>query len=251
MDEIHLYYFSSVDLSLPLEKLVPILSQDEQMQLSRFSFRERCQEFIFFRAMMRLILSQHLRCDPHRISFAYGLEGKPFLDPKHHYEELQFNLSHAKRCGLIAVASCRRVGVDIEFPRSALDYPSLTAEVLSQEEKHHFFKASEQKKAQDAFLHYWTKKEALVKGVGCGLTVDLSELDFGSWEQECSTVYFSKDCNKKWTVCSTSALFEKQSIDRWVPISALAYEGSEIMPICHSWISSSPFESRFVKIDHG
>src|SRR5690606_9432436 len=74
----------------------------------------------------------------------------------------------------LLIAVCRRpVGVDIEKTRTIPDLEALAAEVFSDEELASWQNVS---RGADAFLGLWTRKEALLKGIGLGITQHLKSV---------------------------------------------------------------------------
>lgn len=86
---------------------------------------------------------------------------------------LHVNLSHSR--GLVAVAASRRaaVGVDVEAER-AEDVSDLYATTLSARERREVERVDP---AHALFFRLWTRKEALLKALGIGLTDRLREID--------------------------------------------------------------------------
>jgi 4'-phosphopantetheinyl transferase len=86
--------------------------------------------------------------------------------------EIEFNVSHSDGLALIAVASGRRVGVDLELVHSG---------AAEEEVAERFFSATEvaalralPRALQDeAFFSCWTRKEAYLKARGEGLSAPL------------------------------------------------------------------------------
>lgn len=89
---------------------------------------------------------------------------------------LDFNLSHSGPHWALAVTSAGQVGVDVEDGRSGspADAASL---VLSESETTYLNSLSDDGARHAAFLRCWTRKEAMVKAIGTGITADLKALD--------------------------------------------------------------------------
>jgi len=75
-----------------------------------------------------------------------------------------FNLSHAGHLAACALGTCR-VGIDIEEERDSLETEKLAARYFSEREQ-----ALLQNAPRPLFFELWTKKEALGKYLGEGLT---------------------------------------------------------------------------------
>ncbi|MEM1483560.1 4'-phosphopantetheinyl transferase superfamily protein [Oscillospiraceae bacterium PP1C4] len=107
-------------------------------------------------------LLEHVLGFPVRI--ARGAHGKPFL-PEH--SGLHFNLSHTSGA-VVCALSGHPVGVDIERARPVR--PALAARCFTQAEREYAVDEAR-------FLEVWTRKEALLKRDGRGITVPLRELE--------------------------------------------------------------------------
>ena len=90
--------------------------------------------------------------------------GKPFLA---HFPNVHFNLSHCKN-GIAVVVDLSPVGIDIEsFRKSNI---ALISRTMSPAEAEWIRSSSN---PVEAFTQFWTKKEAVVKLRGTGITDDL------------------------------------------------------------------------------
>src|SRR6185295_15890681 len=102
--------------------------------------------------------------------FQRGAGGKPELAHEGGPAALRFNLSHGGDLALIALARGRELGVDIEPLRALSDEARLARRVLSPREADAFAALPPDERAA-ALLRCWTRKEALLKANGCGITV--------------------------------------------------------------------------------
>ena len=85
-------------------------------------------------------------------------------------EGLEFNVSHCEELLAIGVASCA-LGVDLERVREAAELDRLAEDVLSPEERW-LLKGPEDADGGEGFYLAWTAKEATLKGLGLGLSID-------------------------------------------------------------------------------
>jgi 4'-phosphopantetheinyl transferase len=81
---------------------------------------------------------------------------------------LQFNVSHSAGLGLVAVGSGRSLGVDIEKVRPVSEAERIVASYFTPDELAAFRAITELAKPM-AFVRGWTRKEAILKGLGIGL----------------------------------------------------------------------------------
>jgi 4'-phosphopantetheinyl transferase len=76
---------------------------------------------------------------------------------------------------VIGVASCRRVGVDVETIRKLPELEHIVERHFSREERASIGAADGEAKSR-LFFHIWTRREAAVKARGLDLSAALSDL---------------------------------------------------------------------------
>ena len=96
-----------------------------------------------------------------RVEFAAGANGKPLLMGA--AAEWGFNLSHAGGWAVAALMRGGAVGVDLESMDRSADVDRLAARVFSESER-----ALARAGGREAFFALWSRKEALLKALGCG-----------------------------------------------------------------------------------
>jgi 4'-phosphopantetheinyl transferase len=158
-------------LDLPareLEAMSGWLSPDEHERAARFQFPRDRDRYIAGRAAMRAILGQALDRDPARIRFCYGSRGKPALEP--HPLDLHFSMSHSQGMAVLALQFHDEVGVDLEMIREVPDALSIAGRFFAPEESRVLEAATAPHERDLVFAQYWTRKEALLKSIGHGLS---------------------------------------------------------------------------------
>ena len=100
----------------------------------------------------------------HDLEMEYNEHGKPSLA---RHPEVHFNLSHCKK-GIAAVVDLSPVGIDIESFREGST--ALIRRTMNPVEAEWIRSSAN---PVEAFTQYWTKKEAVVKLRGTGITDDL------------------------------------------------------------------------------
>jgi len=146
-----------------------LLSPDELVRAGLYRFARDRLRFVAGRAILRMILGRYLGRDPAELVIVQGAHGKPRLALEKPAGELYFNVSHADSIALYAVARGGEVGVDVERVREIPDWAGIADR---------FFRPQEQLQLQSltgdrrriAFLQAWTRREALLKASGDGLT---------------------------------------------------------------------------------
>jgi 4'-phosphopantetheinyl transferase len=91
-------------------------------------------------------------------------------------EPISFNVSHGRSHGLIAVAPRGRLGVDIEERRARDDLEDLAEAVLGPNEEREFAQLCGNARSR-FFFRMWTLKEALIKALGLGFSLDPAEFE--------------------------------------------------------------------------
>jgi 4'-phosphopantetheinyl transferase len=148
------------------------LSADERARAVRFAFDRDRRRFEAGRGALRRILASYLRCTPSEVVFAYDQTGKPRLDAPQTVAGLQFNASGSADLAVCAIACDCNVGIDIELIRDEFD-SDLVRYALSDSERTEF-QGIPFNQQTTAFYRAWTRKEAYLKAIGCGLSRPLS-----------------------------------------------------------------------------
>jgi len=114
-------------------------------------------------------LAAVVAADPAELGFDYGEHGRPDLAG---HPTVSFNLSNSEGVGLLVISAVGRVGVDVEVIRP--DFADLRV-------ADRFFAPGEIRRLHAlapaerdlGFFRCWTRKEALLKAHGAGLTLPL------------------------------------------------------------------------------
>lgn len=151
-----------------------LLDAAERHRAERFATAPLRWRYVAAHGALRRILGGMLGADPACIRLAADERGRPRLagNPP---PALDFNLSHSEGAALLAVAAGPRVGIDLERIRAAPPL-EIARDVFCARERTAFARLGGAARAA-AFYALWTRKEALVKGLGCGLDTDLPSLD--------------------------------------------------------------------------
>ena len=180
-------YLNDDIAQLDWQAALPLLSEQRRQQVLQFKYelgRKTC-------AGAYLLLCEALRKEYHITElpiFEYGEHGKPFIKG---HPEIHFNISHCKEA-VACVTSPRPVGIDVESIRSYRE--SLVHYTMNEKEVGQIERAE---RPDVEFIRLWTRKEAMLKLTGEGLTNDLKSVLTGS-EQIETTVNMEK--NYVWSV---------------------------------------------------
>jgi 4'-phosphopantetheinyl transferase len=172
---------------------VGLLAADEQARAARFIRARDRRRFVRCRAALRQILGSLLDAHPGSLQFRAGGQGKPELAPDGPGGEssdwrhpLRFNVSHSAELALIAVCRGRELGVDIERVRPMSEAERIVASFFSTAEQATFALIPHNARAL-AFLRGWTRKEAVLKGLGVGLAGLAAHYETGFGTNELSS----------------------------------------------------------------
>lgn len=157
-------------------RLAAALSADERSRAARFRRPRDAERYVTGRGRLRQVLAECTGVAPEALRFRYGRWGKPSLDPRHALP-LGFNLAHSAGIGLLAVAPLGpEVGVDIELPEPAADIEAVAERFFSAAERE-ALRALPRADRAAAFYRCWTRKEAVLKARGSGLSLRLDAFD--------------------------------------------------------------------------
>jgi 4'-phosphopantetheinyl transferase len=174
--ELHVWTF---DLSIQVPDAArSVLSAGETIRASKFAFDRDRNRFIQSRYCARALLGSYLGLAPEQVPIAIGEHGKPFLDMSN---PVAFNLSHSHEHGVLVVArtpDANGIGIDIEQCNPQTDIHAVAETVFSPDEITSMKRLPiEQQRA--AFFRCWTRKEAYLKALGFGFTVDPRKVSVG------------------------------------------------------------------------
>lgn len=169
--EVHLWIHKIELDPLRIRRHTRFLSPQELSRAERFIHQTDYDKYILFHGTSREILAKYLDLSPGEIVFQSEPSGKPILPSAINPLNLNFNLSHSGQWLALALVRNARVGVDIEEipPESAsLD---VAKRFFTPWENEELLTLSGQEQVV-GFFNCWTRKEAYLKAIGCGLAVD-------------------------------------------------------------------------------
>lgn len=148
-----------------IQRLLPLVSG--QRREEALKYKHLFGQFACLKSyvMLREILESMGLSHP--FLFDRNEHGKPFLKD---YPCIHFNLSHCKN-GIAVTVSSEPIGIDIESYRSVSD--SLIRYTMNEKERRIIAESDDPIRT---FTEYWTKKEAVFKLRGTGITLKLHDL---------------------------------------------------------------------------
>jgi 4'-phosphopantetheinyl transferase len=184
------------------------LDREEIARAARFRTDEHRNRFIVSRAAQREILSGYGGVDPASITYEYSAHGKPSLRASGTgLDSIRFNVTNSVNRALVAVAWEREVGVDVEAQRTIRDAGALARRFFSPSE-YAALQTMHDEAVERAFLSCWTRKEAYVKAIGLGISMQLAGFDVNVEPDEPATLLATRHdaaAAARWTMHSLDA----------------------------------------------
>lgn len=145
------------------------LTSAEWQRADRFLQPLDRQRFVLGRSLWRKLAGHVSGQHPEQITLVIGPHGKPNWPNEYGW---CVNLAHAGNWVVLVLAKTA-VGIDVEHVQPGFDYKSLINTVFSRQEQAYIDQHAE---PLHAFYDLWTRKEALVKATGLGLSDHLAQL---------------------------------------------------------------------------
>jgi 4'-phosphopantetheinyl transferase len=179
MGAIDVWYFDSNTLSAPdVEKLSRTLGPEERTSIDRFRDEALRRRHAVARVMVLSVLGEYLGAPTSAIAFDRSRYGKPFVIAPEAAPTIRFNVSHSDAMTIIAVANGLEVGIDIERIRRDIPVDTIAPSAFTPKELSALSRVSPDDRFP-AFFACWTRKEALLKAQGTGLSRSPKEVEVG------------------------------------------------------------------------
>ena len=175
-NEVHVWLESLAPNAAQLRRAAEVLSEEELDRARRFVRNVDQDRYLLGHLKMREILADYVGVGARELRFATGEFGKPELVKEQNPKKISFNISHSGERLLLGIVREARIGVDIEEIRPE----SATLDVAER-----FFTANENRDLRtlrgseqvEGFFRCWTRKEAYLKALGCGLSVSPTDCE--------------------------------------------------------------------------
>jgi 4'-phosphopantetheinyl transferase len=181
--DVHVWHRTVSTHESDLHLLEGLLSKDERARAERFVFEKHRSEFVLTRGTLRILVGSYLGIEPEQLRFAYSRHGKPSMMRTWPGFDLRFNVSHSAGRAVFAFVRGLDIGIDIEEIRMDIDTMDLAERFFSPNERERLRSLSGES-LRRTFFRYWTRKEALIKANGQGLSIPLNEFDVCSSDQK-------------------------------------------------------------------
>ncbi len=150
-------------------RLITLLDEHEQQRWGRLREPVLANAFLRGHAALRQLLSLYAQQPLQSIQYCFNQWGKPYLASGPY-----FSFSHSHGLAIIAISKSE-VGVDLEYQ---LDDRVSWQALLSMwsEAEARYWQQQSQRPSFNECLRHWTRKEALLKALGFGLSLPLSDV---------------------------------------------------------------------------
>jgi 4'-phosphopantetheinyl transferase len=143
--------------AVPIATLLATLDGDERAHTARLGANG--ETWAAARGALRMILAGYLGVSAETLQFGPDVAGKPRLTGG---ASLEFSVSHSDELALIAVASDRAVGADVERLRDDVDIDAVSRDFLSPGDAAAVSLVPAEQR-REAFFAAWTRHEARLK----------------------------------------------------------------------------------------
>lgn len=177
-----IYIGKIVEDKFQLSQFENILDVQELKKSGKFIDQKARDMYITGRYNLRTILGEFLNLDPKNISFSYNAQGKPFLSN----HQVFFNLTHSRDLWALAISS-HECGVDIEYISDEQSNEGVANRFFHDLEKEVMAESSEEERLS-LFYELWTRKEALLKNLGGGISMQMARFNMLDGENNAELV---------------------------------------------------------------
>lgn len=143
------------------------MTQKIDIWQTNFSPKQKSEPFL------RQVFANYLKIPSAELVIERNEFGKPYLRD---FPEWHFNLSHSGEKLLLAINHKNPVGIDIERIKLRSSIEEVVKRCFSEKEKNYWFSLSENERLP-IFYDFWTRKEAVVKGIGRGIALGLNQCE--------------------------------------------------------------------------
>ena len=152
--------------------------------------------------------------------------GKPFL--KDTNCRVQFNMSHSKDYAAYIIALDSLVGIDIEWKDKTVNFQEIIELVFSPTEINIFNKLSSAEQFR-AFYDIWTKKEAIIKAIGQGLSYPIKTIEIMNSIKNNNTYYVANETtyyySDLWSLENyAGAISSSHKLDKFIQIDLATHK---------------------------
>lgn len=167
---VHLWQASFSAWEVESTRLAQHLNHEERERMRRFRDPGLAARYLIGRGLLRELLGKYMGAAPAEVQIAVNDHGKPEL-PGSGGRPLHFNLAHTDGIALYGFTGLCPIGVDVEGIAPGRPDPLEARRILSDEEWA-AWQALPEGEQSLLFCQTWTRKEAILKALGVGLSIE-------------------------------------------------------------------------------
>jgi 4'-phosphopantetheinyl transferase len=226
-DRVNIFYGRISEFE-PVDSL-PVLSDEELARADRYLLPQDKHRYIISKSILKRLISRFLNIEEKNIRIDLTKNGKPFLAGS---PDFQFNTSHSDDAFAIGFTSGKEIGIDIENRQRVPNIPALERFLFTTDELK-IVQQLEESRKQEVFIESWTRKEALLKSGGEGLTKSMNCLEVSFMQHKQFSLETEDQLHKtEWFLESFTLMNEY--------LGAVAVKG-KINEVCYTRIDRSTF----------
>lgn len=166
----HIWYSElSIIKSFPVSK---ILTDEDHRRYSQYTNTKAKETFFKTRSFLYIIKKIYQIED---LQLRYTPMGKPYFSNENNISsEIKISISHSQNHVAIALCKKSSIGVDIEYRQKNIDLNSGLIKLVLNSYEYREFENTNNKR--DLFFQLWTLKEAILKVIGSGLSIDMRKV---------------------------------------------------------------------------
>ena len=170
-DELQIWRVDLPQRDGSLEDYLHILSDDERVRADRLRAGNVRLQFVVARACLRFLLGNAAGIAPKAVPLTLTAFGKPETPG------MFFNVAHSGDAVLIALSQRHPVGIDIEYLNREVEALEIAKTAFSVTEHKALASIATAAGQREAFFRCWTRKEAVLKVDGRGLSLPLNSFE--------------------------------------------------------------------------
>lgn len=170
----------SPEIRILLDQAYAVLNTAERERAARMRAGATREEFVAGRGCLRRLLGAVLDADPRTLHLETDGHGKPFLRPKSAAALPEFNLAHSHGVILIGLSAAGPIGVDVEHFDPGVELYDIARTAFHVDDLARIQLAATQDEALAAFYRCWTRREAVAKADGRGLSLEPASFAAGT-----------------------------------------------------------------------
>jgi 4'-phosphopantetheinyl transferase len=171
---VHAWHVDLDDPAWNVARMRGMLDHGEVERCARLRTAELQRRFVVRRGVLRALLGGYIGCAPGAVRLVAQAHGKPALDPDQNTIGLHFNVADCGGRALYGFTRLGPLGVDLEAVTPIPDLERVARHWFSPAEQEALTPLPEHERVRGFYL-CWTRKEALVKAEGTGITLPLDQ----------------------------------------------------------------------------